>query len=68
MNNLFNELHESEHLVQFYEDDAFLIDQVAEFISARPESDNTGVIIATNAHQEALQRRLATGLSRMPAG
>jgi PAS domain S-box-containing protein len=68
MTNLFDDLHETEHLVQFYENDAFLIDQVTEFISGLPESDGTGIIIATKAHQDALQARLAARSSRTLAG
>ncbi|MEX5218923.1 MAG: response regulator [Nitrospira sp.] len=68
MDNLFDDRQKTEHLVQFYEDDAFLIDRVTDFISSRPASDNTGIIIATRAHHEALQSRLAARSSGMQAG
>jgi PAS domain S-box-containing protein len=62
MNDLIHDIHESDHIVQFYEQDAFLIEQVVEFLAARPDSDHTGIIIATKPHHEAIQQRLAAFL------
>jgi PAS domain S-box-containing protein len=59
MTTLMEDIHESEHLVQFYDDDDFLIEQVAQFVEARPDSDHASILIATRAHHEAIQRRLA---------
>jgi PAS domain S-box-containing protein len=58
MPDLTNDIHESDHIVQFYEQDAFLIEQAVEFLTARPDVDQTGIIIATKPHHEAIQQRL----------
>jgi PAS domain S-box-containing protein len=47
-----------EHSVQFYEDDAFLIDEVSGFIGAGLEAGQAGIVIATQPHLEGLERRL----------
>ena len=47
-----------EHLVQFYEDDAFLIDELSNFIGAGLEEGQAGLVIATEAHRADLARRL----------
>jgi PAS domain S-box-containing protein len=67
MNDVVEVIHESDHLVQFYEQDAFLIEQAVEFIAARPDSDHTGIIIATQPHHEAIQQRLASLTEGRPA-
>src|SRR5437868_1968077 len=49
------------HVVQFYDDDSFLIDGVARFLGAGLEAGQAGIVIATPAHREmvlaALGRR-----------
>jgi PAS domain S-box-containing protein len=50
---------ESAHLVQFYEADAYLVDAVARFIGAGLKAGDAGVVIATRAHRECLEERLA---------
>jgi signal transduction histidine kinase/ActR/RegA family two-component response regulator len=45
--------------VQFYEDDAFLIDTMARFIGAGLGSGDAAVIIATESHRDALDARLS---------
>jgi signal transduction histidine kinase/ActR/RegA family two-component response regulator len=50
---------ESAHLVQFYEDDAFLIDTMARFIGAGLGSGDAAVIIATEPHRDALDAQLS---------
>jgi PAS domain S-box-containing protein len=54
-----NDIHESDHIVQFYEQDAFLIDQVVDFLDSPLESDHTCIVIATRPHHEAIQQQLA---------
>ena len=57
------EAGESEHFVQFYEDDAFLVESVGTFIGAGLGAGNGALVIATQAHREALEERLeAQGL------
>jgi PAS domain S-box-containing protein len=48
----------SEHFVQFYEDDCFLIQSVAAFIGAGFSEGEAGIVIATKPHVEALEKRL----------
>jgi PAS domain S-box-containing protein len=52
-----------EHLVQFYEKDAFLLDALSEFIETGFDAEDACLVIATKAHREALEERLqANGL------
>ncbi|HJR78033.1 MAG TPA: response regulator [Nitrospiraceae bacterium] len=67
VNDVIEDIHESDHLVQFYEQDAFLVEQAVNFITAPSESDHTGIIIATQPHHEAMQQRLAASLTGQPA-
>ena len=50
----------SSHLVQFYENDAYLVDSVSRTIGESLENGDGAVIIATRAHREALEERLTT--------
>lgn len=51
------------HVVQFYEQDAFLEDVVDRFIGAHLGSGGAAVVIATKSHRLALDERLrARGL------
>jgi CheY-like chemotaxis protein len=45
------------HVVQFYEDERFLLDCVGKFLSDALRSDIGAVVVATEAHLEALERR-----------
>jgi len=47
-----------DHAVQFYEDDLFLVDAVANFLSAGMLAGQSAVVIATDPHREALTARL----------
>src|SRR5258706_11467485 len=47
-----------EHFVQFYEDDAFLIESVSAFIGEGLRVAEGAVVIATKAHRDALEERL----------
>ena len=49
----------SGHLVQFYENDPFLIDGVTRFIGAGLRAGHGGVVIATKPHRDALEQRLS---------
>ena len=55
----WRDMGESEHFVQFYESDEFLIDSVSGFIGAALTAGNSSVVIATPAHHSALERKLA---------
>lgn len=51
------------HSVQFYEDDAFLLDEVSRFIGSALGAGDAGIVIATRAHRAGLARLLtARGL------
>ncbi|MEW6543016.1 MAG: PAS domain S-box protein [Nitrospirota bacterium] len=59
----FGKLAESGHFVQFYEDRAFLVGAVSQFIGAGLEAGQAGIVIATPACRESLAERLeARGL------
>jgi signal transduction histidine kinase len=49
-----------EHLVQFYEADAFCLDTVADFIGTSLRTGDAAVVVATQAHRDALDERLQT--------
>jgi signal transduction histidine kinase len=55
---------EPKHIVQFYEDDAFLCDNVAQFLAVGLAAGEPVCVIATAEHREAFSVRLARqGLS-----
>jgi excisionase family DNA binding protein len=59
----WRDLRGSDHFVQFYETDAFLLDTVGAFIATALRDGDTGIVIATEAHREGLVERLtAAGL------
>jgi diguanylate cyclase (GGDEF)-like protein len=51
-----NEQHE--HLVQFYENDAFLLDGLTDYIGSALAAGDKGIVIATKPHLEALEANL----------
>jgi PAS domain S-box-containing protein len=56
-------LHESEHVVQFYETDTFLLHALTDFIGTGLASDDACIVVATPAHRIELEERLqAAGL------
>lgn len=60
----WHEISESEHLVQFYETDDFLLDSVSKFIGTGLAIGDAGIVIGTRAHLEGLEQRLqADGLN-----
>jgi PAS domain S-box-containing protein len=46
-----------DHCVQFYENDAYLIDQIGEFFDQGMAADDVCIVIATPPHRDALQVR-----------
>src|SRR4051812_40851891 len=59
----WREMGTSEHFVQFYESDSFLVNSVAEFIGAGLGTGDGAIVIATPEHREELEKRLrANGL------
>lgn len=49
------DMAKSEHFVQFYEDDNYLVESIARFVGAALGSGGAAVVIATPAHRLALQ-------------
>ena len=45
----------NDHLVQFYEDDVFLIKGLADYIGSALASGNKGIAIATGEHLRSLE-------------
>jgi hypothetical protein len=61
-------LYESEHVVQFYETDAFLLHALSEFIATGLTASDACIVVATPAHRAGLDERLqATGLDLVAA-
>lgn len=54
----WNEMGESEHFVQFYEADAFLLDSLGDFIGTAINAGEAAIVVATREHREALEMRL----------
>ena len=50
--------HACGHIVQFYEDDAFLVETVARHVGPALAADGTAIVIATKSHREALDDEL----------
>ncbi|MDQ3706870.1 MAG: ATP-binding protein [Chloroflexota bacterium] len=46
------------HAVQFYDDDAFLLNELSRFIGSAIEAGDAGVVVATREHREGLAQRL----------
>lgn len=51
-------LHESEHVVQFYEADTFLLHALTEFISIGLAAGDACIVVATPAHRAGLDEHL----------
>lgn len=54
----WGELDTSEHFVQFYDTDEFLLESVSGFIGAGLGAGAACIVIATKAHRESLEERL----------
>jgi signal transduction histidine kinase len=52
-----NDVDESEHFVQFYQDEAFLLQSVSDFVGSGIRSGAAAIVIATIPHLDELQRR-----------
>jgi PAS domain S-box-containing protein len=50
--------HQHAHVVQFYSDDRFLLDEISNFIGTALRAGSSAVVIATKGHVENLARRL----------
>jgi PAS domain S-box-containing protein len=55
----WSQMGESDHFVQFYESDDFLIDSVSGFVGAALTAGQASLAIATPAHRAALARKLS---------
>src|SRR5437588_5388703 len=59
----WSEISESEHFVQFYENDEFLLKSLTGFIGTGLGVGDACIVVATEAHRENLEERLkANGL------
>jgi len=54
----WSDVKDGEHLVQFYEDDEFLLEAVITFVGGGLGAGAGAIVIATPAHREALANRL----------
>jgi signal transduction histidine kinase/CheY-like chemotaxis protein len=64
----WSEFGESEHFVQFYEADEFLLTSLSGFIGMGLSMNDACIVVATNAHRESLDERLqAYGLDVLSA-
>jgi PAS domain S-box-containing protein len=55
----WSEMCESDHFVQFYENDDYLTDSVSGFVAAALNSGNSSIVVASLEHRIAIQRKLA---------
>ncbi|HXQ67834.1 MAG TPA: MEDS domain-containing protein [Alphaproteobacteria bacterium] len=56
-----------EHSIQFYENDAYLVDQMTDFVRVGLHGGDNAVVFATKPHRDVLERRLRTNISRAAA-
>lgn len=56
----WSKMSESEHFVQFYETDLFLLNSLGGFVGAGLEAGDACIVVATKAHREALAKKLNT--------
>jgi PAS domain S-box-containing protein/excisionase family DNA binding protein len=55
----WSKMSDSEHFVQFYESDEFLVESASGFIGAALTAADCGVVIATPEHRASIDRKLA---------
>ncbi len=55
---VWSDMQDSEHFVQFYENDSFLVESVAGFIGSGMREGYSAVVIATDDHRTALENWL----------
>jgi signal transduction histidine kinase/ActR/RegA family two-component response regulator len=59
----WSDMSESEHFVQFYETDGFLLDSLSGFVGIGLAEGDACIVVATEAHRQGLEERLeACGL------
>ena len=56
-----------EHFVQFYDDDAYLVNQVTGFIRAGLQAGDAAIVIATWPHRDELEKHLRADVARAAA-
>lgn len=54
----WSQMSESEHFVQFYEADAFLLNSLGGYIHAALDAGEVAIVVATEAHRAGLEERL----------
>jgi signal transduction histidine kinase/ActR/RegA family two-component response regulator len=54
----WSQLSETDHFVQFYEDEAFLLNSLSEFIGKGLNAGESGIVVATRGQREGLERCL----------
>jgi hypothetical protein len=54
----WSNMNDTDHFVQFYERDDYLIESLAGYVAAALETGNSSIVIATLAHRAAVQREL----------
>ncbi len=54
----WNQMGESDHFVQFYETDAFLLNSISGFLGAGLGAGDAGIIVATKARRDKVEQRL----------
>jgi CheY-like chemotaxis protein len=60
---VWDNMHDSEHLVQFYENDEFLVESAADFIGSALRDGGSSIIATTPEHRTAIERKLiASGI------
>ena len=52
-----DDLDSCAHSVQFYDDDAYLLDELGRFIGSALDAGDAGIVIATQAHRDGLTLR-----------
>ncbi|HKP86517.1 MAG TPA: ATP-binding protein [Blastocatellia bacterium] len=57
----WSDMGDSDHFVQFYETDWFLMNSVSEFIGKGLGAGEAGIVVATKAHLDGLEERLHAG-------
>lgn len=62
----WRDINTSDHYVQFYETDAFLLDALGEFVSAGLEAGDSCIVIATEAHRQGLNTWLKAKRPKLP--
>ena len=54
-------MHDSQHAVQFYVDDRFLVRSLAEYVSSALDAGSSAIIVVTKAHRDSLMEELERG-------